>query len=175
MNRLESIAAQIDQRQQPPVHLWNPDHRGEIDMRIDSQGHWFHAGDPILRDELIRLFASILWYENGQYCLKTPVEHWAIDVEDVPFLVHQMERVDDAWVATTNMHEQIIIGQDHPVELRRYQEQWIPYIKIRYELWARVNRSIYYQWVEEAIQAQASEDAPLKLHSRGYEFEVART
>jgi len=174
MDRLNEIAEQIAQRSQPPVHLWQPDTVGEIDIRIDAQGFWFHEGDPIVRHELTKLFASILWYEDGQHYLATPVEKLRVVVEDAPFIVHQMEYVNQAWVAVTNVHEQIIIGEDNPVELRRYQDQLVPYVKIRYELWARVNRSIYYQWVSAAMERQVDDAAPLLLDSQGYQFEVAR-
>lgn len=174
MTKLKEIAESIEQQSNPPVHLWKPDHIGEIDIRIDTQGFWFHEGDAIARVELVKLFASILWAEDEQYFLVTPVEKLQILVEDTPFVVHQMEHVEDTWVAVTNLHEQVIVGQDHPVELRVYQEQWVPYINVRYDLWARVNRSIYYQWVSEAMDLQKSESLPLTLNSQGYEFEVAR-
>jgi len=174
MNRLKQIAEQIDAQSMPPVHLWKPEHVGEIDIRIDSNGFWFHEGDPIEREKLARLFASILWYEDGQHYLVTPVEKLAINVEDTPFVIHQMEYVDDAWVVVTNTHESIIIGQDNPVELRQYDGQWVPYVNVRYDLWARVNRSLFFQWVELALDQQESENAELRLSSNGYSFEVAR-
>jgi len=182
MNRLEQIAEQIEAHGQPPVDTWKPKHVGEIDIKIDSQGFWFHEGDPISRDKLVALFASILWAEDDQHFLVTPAEKLKIQVQDVPYVVHQAEFVDGAWVAVTNTHEQVIIGESNPVQLREYQSphqkqgqaQWVPYVNVRYDLWARVNRSIYYQWVEAALEHQASEGSPLILSSQGYEFEVAR-
>jgi len=85
---------------------------------------------------------------------------------------HQAELADGTWVATTNTHEQVIIGDQHQVELRQFQGQWIPYVNIRFDLWARVNRSIFYQWVELAIDG--GETDPLKLQSGNYAFEVAK-
>lgn len=174
MKRLKQIAAQIDQQSQPPVHLWQPSHVGEIDIRIDSQGSWFHEGEPILREKLVGLFASILWFEDGQHYLVTPAEKLAIVVEDAAYVIHQMEHLENTWIAVTNTHEQVIIGDDHPVELRLYNQQWVPYVNVRYQLWARVNRSIYYQWVTEAVSQQQSNSDPLMLNSNQYKFEVAR-
>lgn len=190
MDRLKEILAQIDQQQRPPVHKWYPNHVGDIDIRIDTQGFWFHEGGPIAREQLVRLFASILWFEKddksvgaggldgslvaGHYYLVTPVEKLAIVVEDVPFVVHQMEHVGDTWVAVTNTHEQLVIGEEHPVELRFYLGQQVPYVRVRYDLWARVNRSIYYQWVTAAMHDQSNENDLLLLRSAGYQFEVAR-
>lgn len=174
MNRLQQIAEQIEQRRQPPVHLWKPQQTGSIDIQIDAQGFWFHEGDPIERQELVNLFASILWYENQQHYLVTPVEKLALKVADVPFIIHQAERIEGNWVVVTNNHEQLVIGQDHPVELRLFQRQWVPYINVRYDLWARVNRSIYYQWASSAVSARDDEEAACLLQSGDYTFEVAR-
>ena len=174
MEKLKKIAVQIAGQSQPPVDKWKPDHVGEIDIRIDEYGNWFHEGEPILREKLVRLFASILWFEKGQHYLVTPAEKLAIDVADVPYIAHQMEYVDSTWVAVTNTHEQVIISQQCPVELREYQGQNVPYIRVRYDIWARVNRSIYYQWVTEAMAAQLDESSALVLKSDDYEFEVAR-
>ena len=179
MNRLEEIAGQIAQQASPPVDKWKPATNGEIDIRIDEQGFWFHEGDSISREPLVKLFASILWHESEQYFLVTPVEKLRIDVADVPYMIHQAEYVDGAWVAVTNTHEQIIISDQHPVQLRQYGELWVPYVRVRFDLWARVNRSIYYQWVTEAMEGQdqssdPAADGPLQLQSGEYLFEVAR-
>ena len=175
MNRLKEIAEQINAQSMPPVHLWKPDHVGSIDIRIDENGFWFHEGQSIGREKLVRLFASILWYEQGQHYLVTPVEKLAIDVADAAFVIHQMEQADGAWVAVTNTHESIIIGEEHPVELREYDGQWVPYINVRYDLWARVNRSLFFQWVDLALEAQeGSGSSELRLTSGDYSFEVAR-
>lgn len=171
MSRLEQIAKQIEQNALPPVHLWTPDLVGEIDIHIDAQGFWFHEGESISRESLVRLFSSILWCENGRHFLITPVEKLEIRVDDAAYVVHQMESANEAWIATTNTHEQVIIGKNHPVELRQYKQQWVPYVNIRYDLWARVNRSIYYQWVEAAMER---DEHALALISNGYEFIVAK-
>ena len=173
MTRLDEIVKQIDEQSQPPVHLWKPKTSGTIDIRIDGNGFWFHEGDPILRDKLVNLFASILWFENGQHYLVTPVEKLSIDVEDTPFLIHQMERVDNTWVAVTNTHEQIIVSDKNPVVLRDYNGQWLPYINVRYDLWARLNRSVYYQWVTEAMETAADDTDELWLQSGDYRFRLS--
>jgi len=175
MNRLKQLADQLDAKSLPPVHLWKPDHVGEIDIRIDASGNWFHEGEPILRDKLVNLFATILWFENGQHYLVTPAEKLAIDVEDSAFIIHQSELIDGSWVMVTNTHESIIVGEANPVQLREYQGQWVPYVNVRYDLWARLNRSQFFQWVELALEHQEKTGSDkLLLSSNGYEFEVAR-
>lgn len=172
MTRLEEIAKQIDAQSQPPVHLWKPELAGSIDIRIDSNGFWFHEGDPIQRDKLVNLFAGILWFENDQHYLITPAEKLSIEVEDAPFVIHQMERVGETWVAITNTHQQVIIGDKNPVTLREYQGNWLPYVNVRYDLWARLNRSIYYHWVSEAMELAGDGASELWLQSGSYRFRL---
>ena len=33
---------------------------GEIDIKIDSRGQWYHEGSPIGRIELVKLFSKVL-------------------------------------------------------------------------------------------------------------------
>ena len=184
MSRLEIIADQIDQQSYPPVHLWQPQHVGEIDIKIDRNGYWFHEGEPISREKLVRLFASILWFEgdnvqangsdNNQYYLVTPVEKLAIQVEDVPYLITQTELVDGCWMVITNTQEKCLVGDQHPVRLLPYNGQSLPYVQIRYELWARVNRTVYFEWVSHALENQVDDSPSLTLLSGEYQFEVAK-
>ena len=174
MNKLDSIAKQLERQSKPPVHLWKPETVGTIDIEIDAQGNWFHEGGSIQRPALVKLFASVLWHQDQQHFLITPVEKLAIKVEDAAFIAQHAELIDGAWVVTTNVDEQLIIGADIPVELREYQGQWIPYINVRYDLWARVSRSVYYEWVTRAAEQQKTEQEPLVLTSLAYEFEVAK-
>ena len=61
------------------------------------------------------------------------------------------------------------------IELRRFAGQWVPYVRVRYDLWARLNRSQYVQWVELALERQEKvASSNLELVSNGYVFEVAR-
>lgn len=174
MQRLDEIQKQIAGQSQPPVDKWKPDHVGEIDIEIDAQGFWFHEGDPIQRFELVKLFASILWHEDKQYYLVTPVEKLRIRVADVPFLAQQMELIDGAWVATTNTQDRVVVGADHPVELRDFAGQPIPFLRVRYDLWARLSRAVYYQWVTAAMdEADFEEGKILKLTSGEYSFALS--
>jgi uncharacterized protein len=81
----------------PPLHLWNPELSGEIDIRIDSDGNWFHEGSVIERDAIVRLFASILRREeDGCYYLVTPGDKWRIQVDLLPLVVTDIDQYADA-------------------------------------------------------------------------------
>ena len=48
-----SLAAQISKKGLPPVHKWNPEFCGDIDIRIARDGTWFYMGSPIGRQRLV--------------------------------------------------------------------------------------------------------------------------
>jgi hypothetical protein len=60
LDGLTSAARNAAAKGLPPVHLWNPDFCGDIDMRIAADGTWFYMGTPIGRPALVRLFSTIL-------------------------------------------------------------------------------------------------------------------
>ncbi|MEM6986575.1 MAG: DUF1285 domain-containing protein [Pseudomonadota bacterium] len=124
---LEALSAEIAalSKTLPPVHSWSPSIAGRIDIRIDEEGHWYHEGKRIEREAMVVLFASILRRDGvDDYALVTPVERLSISVEDVPFLVVDVElAASDAaepnWVATTSLGEQVVIDADHPLRGRQ--------------------------------------------------------
>ena len=60
----------------------------QFDIRIATDGRWFHEGDEIRRIEIVRLFASVLMRDNtGDYWLVTPVEKGRNTVDDA---LHRM-------------------------------------------------------------------------------------
>src|SRR5579863_9681626 len=76
----------------PPVHLWHPEHCGEIDIVIKRNGLWFHEGGPIGREALVRLFSTVLRKDPDGFCLVTPAEKLRITVEDAPFVAVRVDR-----------------------------------------------------------------------------------
>ena len=75
----------------PPLNLWQPERSGEIDIRIDREGRWYHEGTRIERQPLVDLFATILRLEANGYYLVTPVEKMKILVEEVPFIAVDLD------------------------------------------------------------------------------------
>lgn len=139
----------------PPVHLWNPPLCGEIDIRIGTDGEWFHSGTPIRRAAMVRLFSTLLRRDGEDYYLVTPVEKLRIAVDDVPFIAVGVEVAgdgrDQVLVFTTNVGEQVVAGSEHPLRLGRYgSDAHVPYLEVRVGLWARVGRAAYYHLVERA-------------------------
>lgn len=139
----------------PPVHLWNPDFCGDIDMRIARDGTWFYMGTPIGRERLVHLFSTILRHdEDGRYYLVTPVEKVGIKVEDAPFLAVAMrvegEGRDQTLTFTTNVGDETVAGGEHPIRFVIDGEtgEPAPYVHVRARLEALINRAVFYDLVE---------------------------
>lgn len=134
----------------PPIDKWNPDFCGDLDMQIRRDGTWFYLGTPIGRPELVRLFSTILKREGDSYFLVTPVEKVGIQVEDAPFIAVDFTREGDALVFHTNLGDQAAAGPEHPIRVERDPEtgEPAPYVNIRSNLEARIDRKSFYRLVE---------------------------
>lgn len=138
----------------PPVHLWNPPFCGDLDMRIARDGTWFYLGTPIGRFELVKLFSSILKREEGKYFLVTPVEKVGITVDDAPFVAVDFEARGEGaaqeLLFTTHVGDQMLAGHDHPIRVERDAEtgEPSPYVLVRSDLEALIDRKSFYRLVE---------------------------
>jgi hypothetical protein len=153
----EGIAASVraaKTRGLPPVHLWNPAFCGDLDMRIARDGTWFYLGTPIGRPELVRLFSTILKKENGKYYLVTPVEKVGITVDDAPFVAVDFEAGGEGpaqtLTFTTNVGDSATAGPEHPIRVERDPDtgEPSPYVHIRADLEALIDRKSFYRLVE---------------------------
>ena len=156
LSSLKAEAGTADGPAPPPVHLWNPDHCGDIDMRIKRDGSWWHEGDRITRDRLVRLFSSILRKDDDGIYLVTPYEKIVVHVEDAPFVAVRIDRVGEGeaqtLVATTNVGDVFTIDAGHPIRMAvdaKTQEP-APYVEVRDGLEARIARAPFYELVEWA-------------------------
>ena len=153
----DELLAGLQSQKLPPVESWNPDRLGEIDIRIRADGIWFHEGREIKRTGISKIFSTILRREDDQYFLVTPVEKLKIEVEDVPFVAVDFEirreNTDEQDVLfVTNLDDVVLLGKDHPLELRTRKDEVIPYIEVRNGLSAIVSRSAYYRLVDFTIE-----------------------
>lgn len=174
------------QQKMPPVESWHPEVEGEIDINIDSQGCWFHEGGHFDRQDLARMFASILRREGNDYYLVTPAEKLKIRVQDVPFSVVLMSEQGNGQDGgqnsglsfITSLGDEVEMGVDHPLEFRKNPQsrpqpqkesaEFIPYIMIRNNLWAKLNQSTYYELINLAQETAKG----YVLRSKGYEIVI---
>ena len=164
--------AEAARRALPPVHLWNPDHCGEIDIVSQADGVWMHEGSPIGRKELVRLFSTVLRLDPDGYHLVTPVEKLAITVEDVPFRAIASERRGEDLVFTTDVGDEVVAGPDNPIRVEIDEAGTPrPYVHVRRGLEARIERSVFYDLVEAA---ERDDNGVLGVRSGGAWFELGR-
>ena len=171
-DKLQAIADGLGKRRDfdaPPLHLWHPPLSGDIDIRIDREGRWFHEGDPILRESIVRLFAAILRREeDGQYYLVTPGEKWRIQVDAYPLLVTDFEEITSGagLLLTLNTGKQVDLASS---------DQWFSdpgeeggaVAKLAHGLAAIFSRAAWYRLIEVS---ETSEDDPVLLRLAGLEL-----
>lgn len=166
-------------REPAPVHLWHPPLSGEMDMHITRDGTWYHEGGPIRRKALVQLFAGILRLdEDGRYYLVTPVERWAIQVDDVPFVATTLQvqgsGTDQVLVFTTNLEERVEVNLEHPIRVvvDAKTEEPSPYVRVRSNLDALISRTLFYQLVDLAVEHQHGGQVVLGVWSQGHFFPI---
>ncbi len=150
----------------PPVHLWNPQNCGDIDIRIDRDGNWFHEGARITRQPLVDLFSTILKRENDEYFLVTPEEKCRIQVDVAPLLIVEWDvsapsTPNQSIQLRTQQGRLLSLNEAHPLTLLRANAEDYPIVHIRNQLHAIVTRNVYYQMaelVEEFNPLQLNED-----------------
>jgi hypothetical protein len=163
-------AKQAPGRGLPPVHLWHPEHCGEIDIVIKRDGLWFHEGSPIGRAPLVRLFSTVLRKDPDGFHLVTPVEKLKITVEDAPFIAVRVDRDGDVLRFTTNVGDEVEAGPDNPIRVEMDGEtgEPRPYVHVRRGLEALIHRPVFYELVEMARER----DGVMQVSSNGAWFAV---
>lgn len=137
-----------------PVDRWDPPFCGDIPMRIAADGSWHYGGSPILRERLVRLFASVLKREDGRFVLVTPAEKVAIAVDDAPFQAVELAATGTGTAATltvrTNVGDVVTVGPEHPLVVRG-GTGFVPYVTVRRGLEARFTRAAALELADLAI------------------------
>lgn len=176
---LGAIIKQIEGQKHPPVHLWNPEFCGDLDMRIARDGTWFYLGSPIGRKPLVKLFSGVIRYdEDGKYYLVTPVEKIGITVDDAPFVAVEMfvegEGRERVISFRTNVDDFVIMDAEHPfrLEIDPETKEPSPYVRVRANLDALINRPVFYDLVNLAAEENIEGEARFGFWSSGQFFEL---
>ncbi|RYG93207.1 DUF1285 domain-containing protein [Loktanella sp. IMCC34160] len=171
---LASAAKWASKKGPPPVHLWNPEFCGDLDMRIARDGTWFYLGTPIGRHELVKLFSSIIRKDGEAYFLVTPVEKVGITVDDAPFVAVDFNRVGDGLEFETNVQDRVIAGPDHPIRVARDPDtgEPSPYVLIRRNLEALIDRKSFYRLVDLGEVAEQDGEDWFGVRSQGVFFPI---
>ena len=175
---LEKAAKQAGKKGPPPVHLWNPEYCGELDMRIARDGTWFYLGTPIGRKPLVKLFSSILRKDGEDYFLVTPVEKVGITVDDAPFVAVDFEVSGEGRSQSvkfvTHVEDEAVAGPDHPIRVAIDPEtgEPSPYILIRRNLEALIDRKSFYRMVDICTHEDVNGESWFGLWSGGEFFPI---
>jgi uncharacterized protein len=175
---LTEIAQMASDQRLPPVESWNPERCGDSEMRIARDGTWFHQGSPITRQNMVRLFSSILRREaDGGYVLVTPAEKLAIAVEDAPFVAVELKNEGAGrsrrLAFRLNTGNLVVAGREHPLRFEERDGEPAPYLMVRGGMEALIARAAFYELAELAID-EASEPL-LGLWSDGVFFPMGHS
>lgn len=177
---IDELTACLSDQSYPPVHLWEPDFCGDMDLEIRSDGSWHYMNSPISRKKLVKLFSTVLRLDkDGHYYLVTPVEKLRIRVEDAPFMAVEMDLIDEGTpscqiVFRTNVDDVVAVDKDHPIVVKLHADgaEPRPYVHVRAGLNALISRSVFYQLVDSATVVQRGNSDLLTVTSNGAEFEL---
>lgn len=167
---IAEIAELAEAQKLPPVDQWDPQETGDSEMRIATDGTWYHQGDPIRRPAMVRAFSSILRREaDDSYALVTPYQKLSIIVEDAPFVAVELESKNSGPARTLafrlNTDHLVVAGSDHPLRFGADRPQ--PYLQVRNGLEAVLARPVYYQLADLALEEGAD---PVGIWSDGIFF-----
>jgi hypothetical protein len=168
---LSDIAELVAARKLPPVESWEPATSGDSDMRIASDGKWFHQDGEITRPAMVRAFSSLLRRDaDGRYWLVTPQQKLSIIVEDAPFIAVELqsegEGSERSLAFRLNSDDLIFADTDHIIEMRC----GLLYVHVRGGMWAKLARPVYYELANLAL-AENPEDP--SIWSKGVQFRLA--
>ncbi|MEH6582133.1 MAG: DUF1285 domain-containing protein [Halioglobus sp.] len=159
-DQLQDIEQQVGRNyDSPPLHLWSPELSGDIDIRIDADGRWFHEGSPIERAAIVRVFASILRREeDGCYYLVTPGEKWRIQVDLLPLVVTDVDRYTDAehgdsLRCTLNTGRTQLVNAEFGLFLESRMDN-VAALHLPHGLAALFTRSAWYRLVAMAVEKE---------------------
>jgi hypothetical protein len=143
----------------PPVHLWEPEYCGTMDLVIKRDGSWWHEGARITRYPLTRLFSTILRKDDdGVHYLVTPVEKIAIEVEVAPFIAVRVDASgrdeSQSLIFTTNFGDVVEAGEKMPISVmyENGSDEPTPLVRVRDQLDALMSRPVFYELAELAVQ-----------------------
>ncbi|MEP5757746.1 MAG: DUF1285 domain-containing protein [Litoreibacter sp.] len=153
---LAASASEAGKRGIPPVESWNPPFCGDLDMRIARDGTWFYLNSPIGRAGLVKLFSSIIRKDGDDYFLVTPVEKVGITVEDAPFVAIDFDISGSGEQQDlkfhTNVDDYVVAGPENPIRISYdAAEEPSPYILIRRNLEALIDRKSFYRLVDRGV------------------------
>lgn len=152
----------------------SPRARGRpAEFAIDRLGVWSYRGSPIRREGLLRLLAGMLRRDERGYVLATPEQTLRVEVEDVPFVVTEVEvegvGEDTRVQFLDGLGERAPLDSEHPLRLRSSPDGTLrPYVLFRNGMEAVLHRNVFYRLADVAHQRDTG--GPYGIFSNGLFF-----
>jgi hypothetical protein len=151
---------------------------GHFGLRIGRDGTWYYLESPIRRPALVKLFASVLRYEGGEYWLVTPAERGKITVNDAPFLAVALEASGEGQARRlafmTNLDEVVTADATHHIVMKSGENgDQRPYIEVRDGLMALIARPVFYELVELGESRSDGKQEQFGVWSAGHFFPLS--
>ncbi|MBV1914818.1 MAG: DUF1285 domain-containing protein [Pseudomonadales bacterium] len=178
---LKSLDAIDTEKSLPPVDKWHPERIYKIDIRIARDGTWYHEGDRIKRQQLVKLFSSILRKDaDGKTYLVTPAEQAEIEVEDAHFQMIDFDCIGEGenqqLIFTNNVGDRTIADNEHAIFQKGSpsNDDENPYVEIRHGLTGRIVRAAYYRLIDIAVENEVDGVDWFGVWSCGVFFKLGR-
>ena len=126
----------------------------------------------------MRLFASILKREGDDYFLVTPVEKVGIVVDDAPFVAVDFKSEEGpdgpVLIFETNVGDTVRAGPDHAITVTQDDAtgEPSPYIHVRRNLHALIDRKSFYRLAERAEETDDGNGARMVVRSGGESYVI---
>ncbi len=176
-----SVTKYVQESKPAPVDLWDPPYCGELDIRIARDGQWYYNESPIGRKRLVKLFSNILKKEGNIYYLVTPVEKIKIKVDDVPFVIVDMEYSKEGKSQVisflTNTETKIILSKKNPlrIEFNKKTREPSPYVTVRKNLEGLIDRKTFYRLADRCEIYRHHREPWLGIWSTGEFFPIMKS
>ena len=141
-------------------------------------GRGFTLEPPLDDPSWCASFRTILRKDGDRYVLVTPVEKVGITVDDAPFVAVDFEAVGAGAAQSlrfvTNLGDEATAGPAHPIRVERDDEtgEPSPYILIRANLEALIDRKSFYRLVDIGAHADHEGESWFGLWSEGQFFPI---
>ncbi|MBM7072499.1 DUF1285 domain-containing protein [Shewanella sp. 202IG2-18] len=114
---------------------------------IDVDGNWFYQGSPLPK-KFAKLFYSILFYQDKQHYLITPVEKVKVYVVQEPIKIVDYQLLESGQVEiTTSLDTQCMLESLNAITVLDDKITCL----IQHGLTASFNRPTYYRYIDEVI------------------------
>ena len=151
---------------------------GKIAITIHRNGAWSYQGSVFERPAMVDLLAKNLVAFNDRYYLLAPEQLLEISVEDLPFIIVDLNRSSDNLQisATTNIGRSVVISDHYPCYLSSVPGSAVsvPCVELCSGIAARLSRPMYYQLLEWCEVEMEDGKQFLRLYSDGCRFELGQ-